>query len=122
MHEISIARSLLELLNDQRRVCGSGRILRATVMLGPLSGVDGTALQSTFSLIVAGTPVEGCALEIKTAALSGKCSSCSNEFEIRHYQFVCPACQSNAIELASGNEILLSEIEVEPVGEQLCLN
>lgn len=123
MHEISIARSLLELLSDQQSARNFTRVRRANVRIGPLSGVDGTALRSAFNLIASGTCAEGCFLEIEYAVLNARCSSCGNEFEIRNYVFACHLCQSKNIELLTGDEIVLSEMEVESLEEEgMCPN
>ncbi len=123
MHEISIARSLLELLSDQQCARSFARVRRANVRIGPLSGIDGVALRSAFNLIATGTCAEGCFLEIESAVLKAKCKSCSSLFEIRNYVFACDVCQSRDIELLAGDEIVLSEMEVESLEEEgLCPN
>lgn len=118
MHEVSIARSLLELLSDQQFAHSFARVRRANVRIGPLSGVDGAALQSAFNLIAIGTCAEGCSLEIESAVLKAICTSCGKEFEIRNYVFACHLCQSRDIQLLTGDEIVLSEMEVESLGEE----
>lgn len=113
MHEISIARNLLELLNDQQHGETFTRVKRAKVRVGALSGVDGTALRFAFDLITKETCAEGCRLDIESVAPVGKCKSCGDKFEVKKYTFVCPLCYGKDITLLDGDQIVLSEIEVE---------
>jgi hydrogenase nickel incorporation protein HypA/HybF len=121
MHEISIARNLLELMHEQQRSQTFTRVKKAMVRVGALSGIDGAALRFAFDLMTKETCAEGCCLHIEPVAPAGKCNACGNKFEIKKYTFVCPMCDGRNITLLDGDQIVLSEIEVE-MSEALCPN
>ncbi len=68
MHELSIAASILETVKRQAAANGGGRVKKAGVRIGALSGVDTESLRFCFGAIVAGTREAGCELEIEFEA------------------------------------------------------
>ena len=55
MHELSIAMSLLDMIEEQVDIRGGVRVFAVHLKLGPLSGVVKEALQSAYELACEGT-------------------------------------------------------------------
>ena len=118
MHELSIARSLVELAAEQlggHVVDRTGtKVAQLRVRVGVMSGVVAEALQSAFDVAVIGTVVEGAVLEIETVGLAVWCEQCQAERELSQTGMLrCPVCQSRTPKIVRGDELELTSIEIE---------
>jgi hydrogenase nickel incorporation protein HypA/HybF len=113
MHELSIASSIVDLALEEaeRR---SVRILSVHLTLGALSGVVREALEGSFEMVAAGTPLEGSRLVIRELPVSVFCAKCGEARELPSIQqFACPVCGTPASEVLDGKELLVTALEVE---------
>ena len=51
-------------------------------------------------------------VEIMHSPLQGKCRDCRKEFTLNKNEFKCPDCNSQFIEIISGDELFIRDIEV----------
>lgn len=75
------------------------------IRCGALSGVDPEALAFGFGAMTADTPLAGVRLSIRRLPVVGRCRSCSNEFEVEDFAFVCPSCGAPDIQVVQGEEL-----------------
>jgi hydrogenase nickel incorporation protein HypA/HybF len=115
MHELSLTRSLIDIVEEYARREGFSRVNVLKLSFGRLSCLDPGALEFTFSVQARGTPAEGARLEfdIRPALLTcGACkveSACDGPFDT-----VCTRCGSSDVLLTGGTEELkLLEIDVD---------
>ncbi len=111
MHEYGIASALLDRIVAEARARGAHRILVARVRLGALSGVDAGLLRTAWELCRAGTRCAETTLEVEAVAVQWTCSRCGGEIPVGDV-LRCRGCGTGA-RLATGDEIVLSGIEVE---------
>lgn len=112
MHEMSIAQSLIEIIEEEMQKYDA-RILRSVRLnIGQMSAIVPNALSFCFEVITAGTELEGARLIMDIIPLKGYCHACEGEFEIKDYTFICPACGSTKIETIEGQNLSIVEIEV----------
>ena len=130
MHELSIAQSLIELVEDElagraaAESRGTGlpacaRVGRVTVRVGPLSGVVPEALASAWSVAsLRSVVVRGAGLTIDRQPAVVWCPRCAAERELPDppQRMRCPACGGPTPELRSGRELELTSIEVREDG------
>lgn len=114
MHEASIA---TELLNIAVREClsnGYSKIDSIRVTIGRATGVMTDALLFAFNVLKEGTPAEKANLIIEEIPIRGLCNDCERVFESKenYIIFECPNCGSFSIELISGKELNIAEMEV----------
>lgn len=64
MHELALARSLVDQILEVVECERLGRVSRVVVELGTAAGVDADALRLGFEVATRRTPVEGAALDI----------------------------------------------------------
>jgi len=105
VHEYSIARSILESVVSVQHQEQLGSIPQVDVELGEFSGVEPVQLQAAYaalSLEILGYPSE---MQIQIVRLRGRCGRCQDEFVIENFQFHCPACSSNDVQIVSGDEL-----------------
>ena len=112
MHEMSIAENLVELIADEARKERFHRVRRVRVQLGALGHVEPEALLFCFDVVAKGTVGEGADLDVETVPGVGWCAACRRSVPISQRYDHCPACASH-LEMTSGDELRLSELEVE---------
>lgn len=118
MHELSIARSIVETVEEHPAGTGT-RVSGVTVRLGALSGVDPRALEFAFGPATAGTSLAGARLVIEEVGAAVFCPRCRRERELPGIQRLrCPVCRTPTPQIVRGREleILSLELEEEPGG------
>ncbi len=113
MHELSLARNLIELARDAATAAGARRVSRLHCRVGVLRQIDDTLMQEAFELAGAGTLCEGAGLTIEKAPITAYCSGCGQSFAIREWNSDCPRCGAAGTRFAGGDELELVSIEVE---------
>ncbi len=113
MHEMSIAQSLIEIIQEEM-ARHHARVLRSVRLhVGEMSAVVPDSLSFCFEVITAGTQLEGARLIMDLIPLEGRCSACGEQFRIKDYVFSCPFCGSTDMETVGGRELSIVELEVE---------
>ncbi|MEJ2635330.1 MAG: hydrogenase maturation nickel metallochaperone HypA [Calditrichia bacterium] len=113
MHEMSIAESVLEIVQESMHKNDARKLLSVTVEIGELTAVIPESLEFCFQAITENSAYKGADLKIVNVPLQGLCRKCDTEFHIEKYQFICPACQSNDVKVTGGQELNVTELEVE---------
>jgi hydrogenase nickel incorporation protein HypA/HybF len=91
-----------------------GRCVKSVVIeIGSLSGVVPEAVEFCFAACARETEVEGARLEIRRLAAQGKCLECNTMQQIEQMYDPCSNCGSFMIEVSSGKEMRVLEIEVD---------
>lgn len=112
MHELSIAQGILDIVR-QHLPDGPVRSLRSVkVRVGSLSGVVPESLEFCFEAIVGDTPLQGARLEIERVPIRLKCGACGRTSSVEEDSFLCPACGAGDIEVVSGTELQVVELEL----------
>jgi len=113
MHELSIAKSILEIALRRAESAGFRRIHSVYLKIGRLSGIEPDSLRFCFGVISADTIAESAKLEVELVPLRAKCAGCGEEFEMAEVDFMCPGCHNENVEVISGTEMLMDRMEVE---------
>lgn len=113
MHEMSIAESLVELIEEEGRAQGFSRVKQIRVKLGALGHVEPEALRFCFGAVSHGTIAARARLELETVAGEGWCSRCDRTVPISERYALCPACGQSHVRMTAGDELRLAELEVE---------
>ena len=113
MHEMSIAQSIIDIVDDTLEENEKDKLREIVVDIGELVAVVPDSLQFCYEAIVNGTRYEKAELKIKIKPLKIKCNSCKLESKIKKYSFLCPNCDSTNISVLSGEELNIRYLEVE---------
>ena len=113
MHELSIAQSLISLVESESEKEGFARVLEIRLRMGEYSGIIPDCLRSFFPIAAAGTKAEGAALAIETVPARFRCSDCGYEGDIERKSACCPVCGSTAVRLTAGREFFVESLKVE---------
>ena len=116
MHELALARSLIELVDDYSAHHGGREVRRIHVRLGQLSAMT-RALYFCFGSASRGTCCDGAILEIEEVPLTVNCRTCQAvKTPSGRYNFRCPDCGMPTPEVVTGREMQLTSIELGPAG------
>jgi hydrogenase nickel incorporation protein HypA/HybF len=113
MHELSIALSLLDLVEEEstRRGCRVGAV---HLRLGAISGVVREALTSAFAMAREGTPLAEVDLLIEEVPVVVSCPVCAAEREpVSPLELRCPACGAPTPDVVGGRELEVFALEIE---------
>ena len=113
MHEMSIARSIIDLVLKEARKAKVTRINSVTVKIGELTAVVPASLTFCWDILTKDSPLNGSELLLKEIPVRAECSDCAFEFTVKNYIFACPKCKSGEIAVLSGRELTVEEMDVE---------
>lgn len=108
MHELALMESLLDFVHER---VGAERPVVIRLEVGKLCGACPEALRFCFDVCVREMGLEGSRLEILEIPGRGRCRSCHREEALESGPGLC-ACGSAEVELLSGRELRLKEVEV----------
>jgi hydrogenase nickel incorporation protein HypA/HybF len=113
MHELSLAVNLIEIVEDQAAAHGATRVREVVLVVGRLSCVEGDALKICFESVRKNTIAESATLKIEYSPGRAQCPECVKEVAIDDYLSPCPECGHYQLEILSGREIRVRELEVD---------
>jgi hydrogenase nickel incorporation protein HypA/HybF len=113
MHELSIAESLLAIVQDEIARHCLKNVLSVKVKVGKFTAIQPEALAFCFELITEDTPLKGVMLDIEVLAIKGYCEECKEDFELEDPVMLCPKCQGWNVRIEGGRELYIESIEVE---------
>jgi hydrogenase nickel incorporation protein HypA/HybF len=112
MHELSLAESVVEIVRSSLTGAPGANVRIVRVSIGALSHVDPGTLSTYFEIAARGTEVAGAQLEIDRIPALARCNDCMKSIEIAAFGKPCPLCGSFDLELLSGDELRVREMEV----------
>ncbi len=114
MHEISLTRSLLDIVEAKVAEEGFRRVRSLKLSLGRLSCAQPAALEFAFAVQSRGTVAEGAALSFEMQPIRVYCFSCERESLQESFESRCPGCGAAEVVLVGGaEELRLLELDVE---------
>lgn len=113
MHELSIATSILEAVENEARRNPGARFKVVGLRIGEVSGVDVDALTFGWEIITKDTEWEKLRLAIEAVPRRNLCTECGCEFAVKDYEIRCPECRSPATKNLGGDELDIAYIEAE---------
>lgn len=113
MHELAISESILSIIETEAARQSYQRVTKVWLEIGPFSGVETEALRFSFDVVAKGTLAERAALEIVATEGTAWCLPCEKSVPLRQRHDACPACGSHQMQITSGDEMRIKELEVE---------
>ena len=113
MHEMSIAENIKEIITETLADLEAPKLKSVTVQVGELTAVIPDSLRFCFEIAIEETPFKGAKLKIVEQPIMGECTQCAEKFKILNFTFLCPNCQSSQVKVTGGQELSVTELEVE---------
>ena len=113
MHELAITQSMLDLVLAQAEKAGAKEVEKINLVIGEMTGIVEGCVQFYFDFLSKGTVAEGAYLSFKMVPLTTRCRDCDKPFEPKEFDWTCPHCGGNSMEIIAGRELFVESIEVE---------
>ena len=113
MHELSIARSIVETCLEHAEAADAAQVRSITIRLGVMTCVHKQALEFSFAAVSEGTLLDQAVLHYIDVPIKLRCASCHREFETFDIQSLrCPECDRPCHDLIGGDDLEIEQIEI----------
>jgi hydrogenase nickel incorporation protein HypA/HybF len=113
MHELSIARNLLDTTLRCADEAKATQVTDLYLVIGDFASVVDESVQFHWDILTVGTLAEGSRLHFRRVRAVMRCFACQSEFEPSPGEWVCPQCGSSHVRVIAGSEFKLEAIDVE---------
>jgi len=113
MHELAITEDMLDLVLEQAKKAKAKKVRKVNLAIGEMTGVVGHYVQFYFDFISKATLAEGAALSFTMVPTKTRCRDCDKTFELKEFDWICPYCGGNSLQIIAGKELFVESIEVE---------
>ena len=113
MHEMSLAESVREIVDETARANGAKRVLAVRLEIGKLAQVQVDAMCFAFEVVQRGSLAHTARLEIVEVDAVAWCMRCSQAVTITQRGDACPVCGSYQLQVTSGDRMRVIDIEIE---------
>lgn len=113
MHEMSLAESVLQIIEDAADKQGFTRVRTVWLEIGQLACVEKEAMRFCFYAAMRGSIADQARLEIVETAGRGHCVKCRLDIPVAALYEPCPNCGSYEIRVTGGDAMRVKELEVE---------
>ena len=113
MHEMSLAESVRQIIEDAAREQGFKRVRTVWLEIGQLACVEQEALRFGFDAVMRGSIAEQARLEVVETPGQGRCAQCGCETQIATLYEACPQCEGYTMQVIAGDAMRVKELEVE---------
>ena len=112
MHEMALAESILQIVEDHTRGAGAEKVVVVRLEIGALSHVEVSALRFGFEAVSKGSLAEGARLEIDRTPGRAWCHDCMAPIDIPALGSACPSCGGYKLQVTGGEEMRVKDMEV----------
>lgn len=113
MHEYAVTRSMINIVLEEAKRAGAGKVTEIRLVIGDLSTIIDDSVQMYFDIISEGTIAEGAKLIFKRVAAEFRCKACGNKYPKPRTGFECPLCGEMGTPSGIGREFYIESIEVD---------
>ena len=113
MHEMALAESVLQIVEDAARREGLRRGRAVWLEIGQLASVEPEAMRFCFDAVTRDSVAAGARLEISATAGAAWCAECVAPVALAALGDACPRCGGYRLRVTGGTEMRVTEMEVE---------
>lgn len=113
MHEMSLAESVREIVEETARANGARRVGMVRLEIGRLAMVESEAMRFAFDVVKRGSLADDALLEIVETDGSAWCMQCSQPVPIAQRGDACPNCDSHQLQVTGGEQFRVLDIQIE---------
>lgn len=114
MHEYGIVSTIVNTVLKElsTRNMEPEQVISVNMVAGKLHQIIEENMQFAFEVLTKDTGLSGCRLNIEFKPVRIRCRACGTEGEVSGAFFLCGACQSHDVEVVTGKELYLENLEV----------
>lgn len=115
MHELSLAMSIVDLVEREAVKAQASRIRSLELEIGTLAGIEIESLLTSLQMVMERTVLQDTRVDISRVIPKATCEQCGSVFEPQNLYTPCPVCGSYETFLVNGREFRLKAIEIENI-------
>lgn len=119
MHELSICQNIMQQLEQIAKDNHAHHIVAVYLQIGPLSGVEADLLKQAFPIAAAGSCASQAKLQIDVLPIRVSCQTCGEESSATANRLLCGVCGDFHTRVISGDEMMLTRVELSKDCEEL---
>lgn len=112
MHEMSLCEGILQILEEQAKQQHFTQVKAVHLEVGVLAGVELSSLEFSYDIVMKDSLAQGSRLILHEKSASAWCMQCMQTVEIKKHGEACPCCQSFQLQINTGEEFRITELEV----------
>lgn len=112
MHELSLAESVIRIVERKALEQGFSRVLTLTLEIGELAAVDEQALRFALEAVTRDTLAGEARIEITRAPGQAWCDACGDSVRVSTRLDPCPDCGGHGLRVTGGDAMLVRQLEV----------
>ena len=112
MHELSIAKSIVEIAEKEVQKAAAHRVEEIELDIGRLAGIEYESLEFVWDVAVRQSVLSAAKKTINRLPGKGKCMECATEFELQNLFDACPTCHHYFNEIIGGKELRIKSITI----------
>ncbi len=113
MHEMSLCRSILEIVLRNAKEHHHSKIKKIELEVGVLAAIDQSAMCFSFEVLARNTKAENALLDFIHMDAQALCKSCHLKTKIKQYYDPCSYCGKFGLTIISGEILRVKSMEVE---------
>jgi len=113
MHEMSIAKSIVDIVSVEMSKAGEGQVTELELEIGQLSGIEYESLDFALKAVQPGTVIEGSTITISKPPGEALCNDCGHLFETDTRVSACPECKSYGCSIIGGKQLRVVSIVID---------
>lgn len=115
MHELAVTEGMLKVVLRNAEANGAQQVLGINLRIGEMSDIEEEWLQKYFDYLSRDTIADGARLRVERSPAVFQCRKCREKYSVNIKgggKFSCPICNSTQIDLITGREFEIRELEV----------
>jgi hydrogenase nickel incorporation protein HypA/HybF len=113
VHELSVCQALLAQVAEIAADRGASAVVRITVEVGPLCGIEPVLLVNAFYAARTGSCAADAWLSIETSVVRVCCLTCGAASEVAPNRLLCAACGGYRTQVIEGDALRLRRVELQ---------
>jgi len=112
MHELTIARNIIDIVSAEAARNGAGSVSEVCLEIGLLAGIEYDSLSFAMETLTQGTVLSGASIVVEKPSGCAKCDSCGDEFPFDSFMGSCAKCGSTNLAIVRGMELRVKTITI----------
>lgn len=113
MHELKVTQDILSIVLEEANKMNAAGVTDIWLTIGHLSSIVDDFVQFYWDFISEGTICKGALLHFNRPPAVLQCRKCQTTFTLEDELLPCPSCNSFDLEVFSGDEMQVDQIEIE---------
>lgn len=113
MHEMSVAQDIIEIVRDHVPQGAEEKVKKIRLKIGELSGIVPDSLLFCFDILKTESGHRNASIDIEYVPITARCRLCDKTSQLEYGIYFCLSCHSSDIELLTGKELNIVDVELD---------